>query len=451
MIGASLRLRLLAVAAAWVLAALLITGAALLYLFTANVERTVHSDLSAGLDRLVSLTAAASPALEPAAAMADPRYGVPFSGLYWQIEDPATGVMSRSRSLWDVFLDVPDGAYATTELVTIRGVRGGTLASLSRELEVPGTEGSRLLRFTTAQDRRILDESISRFGREMAFALFVVAAALLMASWLQIQLGLAPLKSLTAGIEAIRRGRAERLAGDFPAEVQPLVRETNDLLAARERSLESARTRAADLAHGLKTPLSVMSATAGRLREAGDHANADLIEALGEEMSDRVDYQLRLARLRLRMRSEVLSSSLTSALLRTVSVLRKTREGETLFWQMDLGAEVSVDIDRHDLLELVGIILENATQWADTLVDVGIRQADGFAIVTIADDGPGLTDKQIAQIGVRGKRLDENRPGSGFGLAIAGEILTLNAGELDLSRSDRGGLLATIRLPVARA
>lgn len=445
----SLRLRLLAAAAVWVVAALLLTGAALTYMFTANVERTVHAELDASLDRLTALIAPDVRGVDVTGAMADPHYDVPFSGLYWQISDNAGGATLRSRSLWDVVLELPAGAGSRAGLDSISGPSGHVLASLSRIVRFESALGPRSYTITAAHDRSIIDQSIERFGRDMAAALAIVGMSLVAASWVQVQLGLRPLKALTAGIESIRRGRAESLTGSYPSEVLPLVRETNDLLAARAKSLESARARAADLAHGLKTPLSVLAATAEHLRERGDIVNATTLAELCDEMRDRVDYQLRLTRLRLRTRSEVLSTSLTSALKGTVSVLKKTREGENLDWRLDVDEDIAVDIDRHDLHELVGIILENAAKWARSHVEISTRAEGKTAVVNIADDGPGLDGQQIARLGVRGRRLDESKPGSGFGLAIASEIVALNNGSLGFERSARGGLHATLRLPLA--
>jgi signal transduction histidine kinase len=196
----------------------------------------------------------------------------------------------------------------------------------------------------------------------------------------------------------------------------------------------------------------VLTATADRLRERGDPATADLLAGLTEEMNDRTDYQLRLAQLRVRSESQVLTASLNTALLRTVSVLRKTHRGEHLFWNVRFDADVTVNIDRHDLIELVGILLENATKWAESSVEVSAGIHHGMAEVCIADDGPGLTDEQIGDLGDRGRRLDESRPGSGLGLSIAVQILEMNGGTIEFSRSEhKGGLRVLMRLSIAEA
>jgi signal transduction histidine kinase len=164
-------------------------------------------------------------------------------------------------------------------------------------------------------------------------------------------------------------------------------------------------------------------------------------------MSENVDYQLRLARIRPRTSATVLRASLNSALLRTISVLRKTHEGENIHWQITLGDDLLVDIDEHDLLELAGIVLENAAKWAASRVVVTTASVGGHAVAQVTDDGPGLSKEQIAQIGARGTRISDERSGSGFGLAIALEIAATNGASIEFSSAPESGLTVEIALP----
>jgi signal transduction histidine kinase len=444
----SLRFRLLAGAAVWVALALLLTGTILLFLFRANVERATLAGMEASLARLVSTMEPGADAVVPAEPLADPRYATPYGGLYWQIEGPDGDAIARSRSLWDYVLPVGPEIGAADALRSISGPYGQTLAALTRPVSFATPAGPVGYRITLAEDRSILDQTIRDFGADMALALLVLGVAMLLAAGLVIHLGLRPLSAVRRGLEAVRHGTADQLADDYPAEVLPLVAEVNELLSLRDRSVGFARARAADLAHGLKTPLQVLTATADKLRGV-DPGNAAALDEITSEMSDRIDYQLRLARLRLRSGSDVLSASLNNALSRSASVVRKTREGEALSWDVALGDDVRVNIDRHDLLELTGVVLENAAKWAQSRVAVGVRRCGDQVEVRIEDDGPGLTEEQIARLGVRGRRFDESRPGSGLGLAIAMEILALNGGEAAFTRSPLGGLSVTLRLPAA--
>lgn len=444
----SLRLRLLIAAACWVGVTLLITGAALFYLFRSSVERDTRADLQASLDRLVALIVPEAEAPMLREALPDPRYELPYGGVYWQVQDLDGRTIDRSRSLWDYVLPAP-AAHDADRLMTLAGPESQAVAALIRRVDFDTTRGLRQYLVTIAEDRSILDQTIREFGGDMALTLLVLGLATLGAAWAVVQVGLSPLDAVRRGVEAIRHGATDKLAGQYPTEVQPLVSEVNDLLSLRDKSVDFARARASDLAHGLKTPLQVLTATADKLKRAGDTANATALNAILSEMSDRIDYQLRLARLRLRARSHVLSASLGTALSRTIAVVRQTHDGELLEWNVDLGPDISVNIDGHDLLELVGVLLENAAKWGKQRVEVAVRLDGGHAEVIIADDGPGLSEEQIARLGVRGRRLDENRQGSGLGLAIAMEILALNNGIAELRRSRHGGLEVKLRLPTA--
>lgn len=446
----SLRLRLLGGAVLWVVLALVVAGLAIGWMFRANVERSVQEGLVASLNRLVAQIDPFTNPPVPEDALPDPRYATPLSGIYWQVKNLGSGQAWRSRSLWDQVLDTGAGPGSGEErFVTLRGPSDQALSGTLREIRFATGNGEvRSFRVTVAENRALLDESISRFGFDLAIALGLLAVALIAAAGLQVQLGLLPLQSVRAGIGAVRRGEVSTLPPDFPSEVLPLVGEVNALLAQQQTSIDFARARAADLAHGLKTPLSVLQSLGETLEQRGDVESARIVNEIASEMHDRVDYQLRLSRLRVRTRSHQLSASLNEAIDRTVAVLVRTRDGERLEWRVAKGPALVVDIDRHDLTELVGVVLENAAKWGKSTVRIESRAESGMAELTIADDGPGLSEAQIARLGERGQRLDESRRGSGLGIAIALEIVAINAGSVSFGRAPEGGLLVRIRLPL---
>lgn len=445
----SLRLRLLAGAGAWIAVALLLAGFAIVLIFTASVERDRRQDLLASLDRLLTSVSADGELSQLQPGLSDPRYGTPAGGLYWQVLDPATGETARSRSLWDTGLAVsPPATPSAPAAAVLAGPAGQTLDALTQDVALRGSDGTRQLRVTVAEDSAIRGRDIRSFALDIGGALLALGVALVLAGWLTVNLGLKPLSSVRGELEAVTAGKAQKLAGTYPQEVLPLVEEVNSLLAGHERSIAFARARADDLAHGLKTPLAVLSATAQRLRARGDAENAEVLDMLGEEMAHRVDYQLRLAQLRVRSADHTLSASLDQTLLRSVAVLRKTGRGEELFWKLDT-EKVTVDMDPHDLMELIGVLLENAAKWAHSEVRIACRAKGDAAVFELADDGPGLTEEQIASLGQRGKRLDEARSGTGFGIAIAREILELNDGRLTLGRAKSGGLRVLVQIPSA--
>ncbi len=445
----SLRLRLLAGAGAWIAVALVLAGAAIVYIFSASVERDRYEDLLASLDRVLTGVAVDGALASVDPGLGDPRYETPAGGLYWQVTDLATGETVGSRSLWDMTLALPAPQDAAAPALTaVAGPAGQALDALSQDVTLPGGGRTRQLRVTVAEDAAIRGRDIRDFAFDIGAALLALGVALVLAGWLTVHLGLSPLAAVRGAVEAVTAGRSQKLEGSYPQEVVPLIDEVNALLAGHERSIAFARSRADDLAHALKTPLAVMSATAEKLRAKGDVENAGVLDMLGEEMAQRVEYQLRLAQLRVRSGEQTLSASLDQSLLRSVAVLRKTGRGEELFFTVDVD-KVTVNMDPHDLMELIGVLLENGAKWATSEVRVACRADGDFAEFEVSDDGPGMTDEQIGAVGQRGKRLDESRSGTGFGIAIGREILNLNGGTLALGRSEAGGLRVVVRIPAA--
>ncbi|AYG68365.1 MULTISPECIES: HAMP domain-containing sensor histidine kinase [unclassified Rhizobium] len=446
----SLWVRLILGAGGWIAVALVLAGLAIGYLFTKNVERGASADLSATMSRLVALINPDARGTAPVltGALPDPRYDTPISGLYWQVTDLGSQQIIRSRSLWDYVLKL-DSPGEGGQLSTVKGPVGQSLLAFSLTARFQKNNSERRYQVIVAQERSILDEAIVRFGRELAAALLILGVALVFATILQVRFGLSPFRKLRQDIEGIRKGVASSIDANYPLEVVPVVSEVNALLALQQKSMDFARSRASDLAHGLKTPLAVLGTIAYELEEGGNKRSAAAIIELTNEMRDRIDYQLRLVRLRQRIRMHALSASLSSIVPRAIAVLKKTPGGEQLDWVVDVIEGLNVDMDANDLIELVGVILENAAQWANSLISIQARKEAATIELRIADDGPGIPLSDLTSIGRRGRRFDETGPGTGLGLAIASEIVSLNNGTIAFERSEHGGLEVAIRLPVA--
>ncbi|MFV0292812.1 MAG: sensor histidine kinase [Paracoccus sp. (in: a-proteobacteria)] len=447
----SLKIRLLTGGALWTILALIVTGLAILYLFIQTVERSVHSELDAEATRLTALIVPGNhdrPALR--GRLPDPRYELPLSGVYWQITRQ-DGTILRSRSLWDFVIDYDASAH--TENIwhfETSGPNGQTLLATALSARFQDTkEEIEAYTIMVAQDRSVLNESIAWFGRDLLVALLVLGAALVLAAIAQVGVGLRPLRMLRYDIQNIRTGETDAVGDRYPTEILPLVSEVNGLLVSQQRLIEYARARASDLAHGLKTPLAVMGTVADQLRKQGDATNADLIEDLVTEMTERIDYQLRLSRLRQRSRTQVLKTPLDDVLPRIVSVLRCTASNEHLNWDITHSDRLYLDIDRNDLVELLGILLENAAQWATSVVVTRVSRQGSDAEILISDDGGKLTGADVAALSKSDFRLDEKVHGHGLGLGIAREIVTLNGGKITFTLSPEGGLELRLRLPLA--
>ncbi|CDP51090.1 periplasmic sensor signal transduction histidine k inase [Devosia sp. DBB001] len=425
-----------------VVGALVLSGFALHGLFVSNLETNARADLDAALSRLVALIDPEQAEPRVIGPLPDPRYETPLGGRYWQIEAVDGSGVARSRSLWDQQFHTTDAADGQS----FQPLSDGHEAIVfTRTVEI----GPHRFRVTVGEDYEDIRLAGVRYGWDIAKLFALLAMVIIGAAWVQLRLGLMPLDRLRRSVDDVRKGRITRLTGNFPSEVQPLVDQVNGLLSEREALVDRGRQRASDLAHGLKTPLAALHGIAMRLRDKGDEQQAEAIEELADEMSARVDYQMRLASLRTRSGDRRESTSLNSAVIRTVTVLRKTHQGEFLHWMAELGDDLQVDIHRQDLMELVGITLENASKWAHSKVVVRSRQDSEMAVLEISDDGPGIPPKLLGELGSRGARLDESLPGTGLGLAIATEILVLNGGSIAYSVAEAGGLAVEIRLPLA--
>jgi signal transduction histidine kinase len=294
-------------------------------------------------------------------------------------------------------------------------------------------------------DVQNLVESRNAFAADMLPYLIVIAVVLIIAAWIQVRIGLAPLARVRHGVMEIRSGRARRLEHEYPDEVMPLIDEINGLLKAQEQAIERARTWTADLAHGLKTPLMVLTADAQRLREQGDRSIADNLDQLAETMSKRVDRELVRARVRSGLHSRGTYSDVGEVIHRIVRTLQRSPNGARLEWSVQVSDGIVAAIPAEDLTELLGNIAENAVKWARKAVSVSAESDNGVCI-RIEDDGPGVEQDQLKHLGQRGVRLDEQKQGSGLGLAIARDVTEAYDGELSYDSSAKGGLVVTVRL-----
>lgn len=447
----ALRFRLLASAGVSVLVALLIAGLSLAVIFERHVERRIGAELDTFLSQLVAgVNVATDGRITSTAMLADPRFDQPLGGLYWQVQDETHRRLLRSRSLWDNLIAVPADALqpGTVHTHEVAGPAGQTLLVRERQVVVHHAGNEHRVRVAVATDARSLAEARNAFAADMLPYLAVIAAVLLVAAWLQVRIGLAPLDRLRHGVMEVRSGPVRRLASAYPDEVMPLVDEINALLEAREQAIERARTWTADLAHGLKTPLTVLTADAQRLREAGNAAIAEDLDQLADTMRRRVDRELIRARVRSGSRDRRARTEVAETIRRIVRTLVRTPRGGVLRWNIEAPERADAAIAGDDLAELLGNILENAGEWARESVTVTVAARDGI-VITVTDDGPGVAPDQLDRLGQRGVRLDEQQRGNGLGLAIARDIAEAYHGDLQFGLAAAGGLAVTVRLPAA--
>lgn len=451
MIDQSLRTRLLFTAAALISVALLIAASGLSLLFERHVKNWIDSELDAHLTQLVAgMDLSDTGQLTVITRPGDPRFDKPLSGLYWQaVVNDAAGPI-RSRSLWDFVIALPVDADIDehSHHHYVAGPGGQRLYLIQRHLQLPARLGAKSARFAVAIDDAEVTSAVWRFTSALLPFLGLLGALLIAAAWLQVSLGLRPLASIRSKIAAIRSGQDQRLGADFPEEVQPLAREIDVLLDARDQQIERARALAADLAHGLKTPLQVVIGGCAKLKAKGEAALAGDLEHAALMMQRHVDRQL--ARARMQSARGTASADVGTVARQVVRVLKRSPAGERLQWIVDVPDATLARIHPDDLAEALGGIAENAARYARTRVAVTGVMADVVKI-RVADDGPGIPEEKVQEALKRGARLDASGSGSGLGLAIVADIAEAWGGEVNLSRSDDGFTVEFRLLPAAPA
>jgi signal transduction histidine kinase len=275
----------------------------------------------------------------------------------------------------------------------------------------------------------------------LAVLLSAAAAAL-------VTIGLRPLATLRERLSWVRNGDSTRITGDFPREVMPLVAETNALLAAQDDAIDVARTRASNLAHGLKTPLAVMATHSRRLERNGDAELAGAINKQLEMMRRHVERELARTRERATGSARYRRIDAAKIVNEVAHALQHLPKSETIDWDIDVAPGLMLAVERADFVDIVGNLLDNAQKWAKHSVHVNGRAEGGMAIVTVDDDGSGVPEDQFQRILQRGERADTSVPGTGLGLAIVNDLVHLYGGRLELARSHLGGLTASIAIPL---
>jgi len=440
----SLRLRLLLIAALATGLAVLIAAFGLVALFDRHVERRIDAELETYLRQL-----AADIAVKPdgsvglTRSLAEPRFEEPYSGLYWQVQDKDRRLLLRSRSLWDTELALPASAIENGAVYrhSISGPQKTQLIAAERSISYSVPGGPQLLRLVVALDRRDLDRARQDFAIDIVPFLALLTAAFLVAVWFQVGIGLRPLHKLRQGLQAVRAGTTARLDGRFPDEVESLVQEVNDLLQAQEEAIDRARSRAADLAHGLKTPLTVLTADAAQLLKKGEVEISTELTELANAMRRQVDLELVRARIDATRRAAHPPQPLAPIAARLIRTLQRTPKGGALIWSCAIQDKLAVAVDPDDLAEMLGNLLDNAQKWAIGEVRLTAGADDGEISILVEDDGPGAPIDKIATLGQRGVRLDRTVQGSGRGLAIVSDIASAYGGRLEIT-SDHAAPLA---------
>jgi signal transduction histidine kinase len=452
----SLVRRLVWLAAGWILAALLLTGVALTAFFQQSTLRQFDRGLAETVTALLAGTNIDADGTLLPAVLSDAGHQRAYSGRYYQLSEVTAGeraaVLSRSRSLWDAELAPPVTVLrrvvrdpGATVFFDLDGPAGEPLRAAALLSRLPGRAAPVL--FIAAEDRSPLDADTRRFALTTAATLLLLGGGLVLAVLVQVRVGLRPVFDVRREIARVRRGKAQRLSGEYPEELAPLAGELNALLDHNQEVVDRQRTHVGNLAHALKTPLSVMLA-----ESEGDQGQlAEVVRRQAEAMRDHVDHHLRRARAAARAPGQGERTEVAPLLEELTLTLERIHQDKGVEIDWDAPDDLAFLGERQDLLEIAGNVLENASKWCRRRVRAraAVEAGSERLRLVIEDDGPGLPPERRAEVMQRGARLDESSPGSGLGLSIVEDLARAYGGEVILGESPMGGLRVDVVLPRA--
>ena len=442
----SLTRRMIVIAALWIAALLLLGGLGLDRVLSRSIVDNFDSQLTLILKGMFN-----SSEIGPDGEVrftrppADQRFIEPYSGLYFQISGDGADTFA-SRSLWDRRLRVNDNhvdlkphLYDSDEFSTPDHME--TLRIVEQDAILPGSKVR--WKFQVAQSRETIDKQIHQLRSTLFWSFLALGAGLLVLAALQTFYGLWPLRRVRSEVARIRSGAETRIGHDFPTEIRPLTEEINQLLAHSEAQAEEARRHAGNLAHALKTPLTVIT-------NAATADSPDLDATVIREsaaMRRQIDHHLARARAIGRRASAQARARVWESLEAVQRAVDRLYENVTVDIAGSHNAEVRVE--RQDLDEMLGNLVENAAKYGGGRVFVTVEPKDRTVDILIEDDGPGIAEADIGSLFTRGARLDTTgKPGTGLGLAIVRDVAEIYGGLIRLEESeDLGGLLARLTLP----
>jgi signal transduction histidine kinase len=434
---------MIALAAAWIIPLLAVGGFALDRVLVGTITRDFDAQLEFALTGMINAADIDDTgAVRFLRQLGDQRFSEPYSGLYWQVSAMDQQPFP-SRSLWDRVLGPPPQVecFKPCRYATL-AFPGEPLRVVGRTLRLPGSATK--FYFQVAQSTRDLEGQTQQLRTILFWALGVLGVGLLALAALQSTYGLSPLGRVSRAIAAVRSGQAKRVPENFPSEIAALVNEINELLDYSEQQRDAARRHAGNLAHALKTPMSVLI---GESQGRGD-VLAQAVVAQVQVMRRHVDHQLARARAAGQRGTSSTRTKIWPALqaiVRTVGLIHADRN-------------VTIDLagnrdklfrgERQDLDEMVGNLVDNAAVHGGGRVFVTIGGEPGVVEIIVEDDGAGIPTEARLRLFSRGERLDTDKPGTGLGLAIARDVAELYGGWIGLEDSeDLGGLLVRLTLP----
>jgi signal transduction histidine kinase len=437
------------VASIWIVTGTVIGGLLLSAIFRELVTQQFTDELHVHLDELQRLAEISATGAILQRDLSDPRYDVPESGFYWEIQQ-GHSTIARSKSLagppLKIPLSTPSGAGVLS--YSIDGPTG-TLMVLEQAKWIDPSAGP--VRFIIGTDKQHLDDIVHGFDSLVGYSLAAFAALMIGASAFLLLYAMRPFNQLRTALGTVRSGQSSTLGGAFPTEVQPLVDDLNALLKSTAEFIRRARIQAGNVAHGLKTPLAVLTDEADRIEEQGlDRSAATILEQC-RKMQKHIDYQITRARAVAMRDTPGMVASVRKAASEVASALSRLHKARSISIENDIPDSSMVACDTQDLNEMLANLVDNACKNATRRVRISLSEPSKRTrvAVVVEDDGAGLQPEAYEVVFNVGERWDSQKPGSGLGLAIVRDLARLYGGDVQLGKSALGGLAAYLELPRA--
>ncbi|MEZ9174969.1 MULTISPECIES: ATP-binding protein [Vibrio] len=436
----SLKSRLLLAAAFWLGAMILAAGIGIPKLVNDYLVDDMKQQLGLTMDELTAnIETNNHGALIMAERLSDPRLNQPYSGIYWRAS--TQDQIIRSRSLWDKDLTIKRSPIHTS----VKGPKEEKLIYIEQDIYLP--EISDPVTITIGMNDNSLESTLNQLTGQVWLILLLLFVGVLLLIGIQVSWSLLPLNKMQRELALLRKGEQQGLSDNYPKEVSPLVSDLNALLFHYQELLERARNHAGNLSHALKTPLSVLKNEIERLPDD----EKKLLQEPIHQIQSQIDYHLGRARMAGAMNILSVKSSPCERVEAIAMAFDKVYADNNVTMVNELDLELDVAVEKTDLDEMLGNLLENSYKWARSIIRVHAKElTDGNVELIVEDDGQGIPEEKLEQVTKRGIRLDETTPGTGLGLNIVNEMAHSYRGSLTLRKSSMGGLRASLILKVSQ-
>lgn len=436
----SLKSRLLLAAAFWLGAMILAAGIGIPKLVNDYLVDDMKQQLGLTMDELTAnIETNNHGALIMAERLSDPRLNQPYSGIYWRASTQEQII--RSRSLWDKDLTIKRSPIHTS----VKGPKEEKLIYIEQNIYLP--ELSDPVTITIGMNDNSLESTLNQLTGQVWLILLLLFVGVLLLIGIQVSWSLLPLNKMQRELALLRKGEQQGLSDNYPKEVSPLVSDLNALLFHYQELLERARNHAGNLSHALKTPLSVLKNEIERLPDD----EKKLLQEPIHQIQSQIDYHLGRARMAGAMNILSVKSSPCERVDAIAMAFDKVYADNNVTMVNELDLELDVAVEKTDLDEMLGNLLENSYKWARSIIRVHAEElTDGNIELIVEDDGQGIPEEKLEQVTKRGVRLDETTPGTGLGLNIVNEMAHSYRGSLTLRKSSMGGLRASLILKVSQ-